>query len=79
MMPGSISPAATEVYHEGTIMPPIRIYREGVLNDEVFRIFARNSRFLTFSKATCGRFSPPAGWASSALRIFLRALVRIQL
>ena len=26
-------------------MPPIRIYREGVLNDEVFRIFARNSRF----------------------------------
>ena len=45
MMPGSISPAATEVYHEGIIMPPIRIYREGVLNDEVFRIFARNSRF----------------------------------
>jgi N-methylhydantoinase B len=45
MMPGSISPAATEVYHEGIIMPPIRIYREGMLNDEVFRIFARNSRF----------------------------------
>lgn len=45
MMPGSISPAATEIYHEGLIMPPIRIYREGVLNDEVFRIFARNSRF----------------------------------
>jgi len=45
MMPGSISPATTEVYHEGIIMPPIRIYREGVLNDEVFRIFARNSRF----------------------------------
>jgi N-methylhydantoinase B len=45
MMPGSISPAATEVYHEGIIMPPVRIYREGVLNDEVFRIFARNSRF----------------------------------
>jgi N-methylhydantoinase B len=45
MMPGSISPAATEVYHEGIIMPPIRIYREGVLNDEVFRTFARNSRF----------------------------------
>ncbi|ETX04099.1 MAG: hypothetical protein ETSY2_30765, partial [Candidatus Entotheonella gemina] len=45
MMPGSISPAATEVFHEGTIMPPVRIYREGVLNDEVWRIFARNSRF----------------------------------
>jgi N-methylhydantoinase B len=45
MMPGSISPAATEVFQEGIIMPPIRIYREGVLNDEVWRIFARNSRF----------------------------------
>ena len=45
MMPGSISPAATEVFHEGTIMPPVRLYREGVLNDEVWRIFARNSRF----------------------------------
>ena len=45
MMPGSISPAATEVFQEGIIMPPIRIYREGVLNDEVWRLLARNSRF----------------------------------
>ena len=45
MMPGSISPAATEVFHEGMIMPPVRIYREGVLNEEVWRFFARNSRF----------------------------------
>ena len=45
MMPGSISPAATEVFQEGIIMPPSRIYREGVLNDEVWRLLARNSRF----------------------------------
>jgi N-methylhydantoinase B len=45
MMPGSISPEATDVFQEGIIMPPIRIYREGVLNDEVWRTFARNSRF----------------------------------
>jgi N-methylhydantoinase B len=42
---GSISPDATEIFHEGIIVPPIRIYREGVLNDEAFRIFVRNSRF----------------------------------
>ena len=42
---GSISPDATEIFHEGIIVPPIRIYREGVLNDEAFRIFLRNSRF----------------------------------
>ena len=42
---GSISPDATEIFHEGIIVPAIRIYREGVLNDEAFRMFLRNSRF----------------------------------
>lgn len=45
MRAGSISPDATEIFHEGIIVPAIRIYREGVLNDEAFRIFIRNSRF----------------------------------
>src|ERR671925_1854741 len=42
--PGSISPQATEIFHEGTLVPPIRIYREGRLNEEAYRIFLRNSR-----------------------------------
>jgi len=42
--PGSISPQATEIFHEGTLVPPIRIYREGKLNEEAYRIFLRNSR-----------------------------------
>ncbi len=42
---GSISPDATEIFHEGIIVPPIRISRRGRLNDEAFRIFVRNSRF----------------------------------
>jgi N-methylhydantoinase B len=45
MRAGSISPDATEIFHEGIIVPAVRIYREGVLNDEAFRIFLRNSRF----------------------------------
>jgi N-methylhydantoinase B len=45
MRAGSISPDATEIFHEGIIVPAVRIYREGVLNDEVFRVFVRNSRF----------------------------------
>ena len=45
MRAGSISPDATEIFHEGIIVPAVRIYREGVLNDEAFRIFIRNSRF----------------------------------
>jgi N-methylhydantoinase B len=42
--PGSISPQATEIFHEGTLVPPIRISREGQLNAEAYRIFLRNSR-----------------------------------
>jgi N-methylhydantoinase B len=42
---GSLSPDATEIFHEGTIVPPVRIYKEGVLNDEAFRIFLANTRF----------------------------------
>jgi N-methylhydantoinase B len=44
MKAGSISPHASEIFHEGTLVPPIRIYREGQLNDEAYRIFLRNSR-----------------------------------
>jgi N-methylhydantoinase B len=44
MKAGSISPHASEIFHEGTLVPPIRIYRQGQLNDEAYRIFLRNSR-----------------------------------
>ena len=41
---GSISPHATEIYHEGVLVPPVRIMQEGRLNEEAYRIFLRNSR-----------------------------------
>ena len=43
--PGSISPAATEIFHEGIRIPPIRIVRAGVFNDEAYRLILANSRF----------------------------------
>jgi len=45
LMPGSISPDATETFHEGILVPPTRIYRAGQFNEEVMRMFLRNSRF----------------------------------
>lgn len=42
---GSISPGATEIFHEGTRVPPIRIVSAGVLNDEAYRVILANSRF----------------------------------
>lgn len=44
---GSISPGATEIFHEGTRVPPIRIMRAGVMNDEAYRLILANSRFPT--------------------------------
>ena len=43
--PGSIGPANTEIFHDGTLVPPIRIVDRGKLNDEAYRIILRNSRY----------------------------------
>jgi N-methylhydantoinase B len=45
MRPGSLSPDATEIFQEGTIVPPVRLYAAGVFNEDAFRIFQRNSRY----------------------------------
>ena len=45
MRPGSLSPDATEIFQEGTIVPPVRLYTRGEFNEDAFRIFQRNSRY----------------------------------
>jgi N-methylhydantoinase B len=42
---GSISPACTEIWQEGIIVPPVRLATGGTMNDELLRLFLRNSRF----------------------------------
>lgn len=43
--PGSVSPNVTSVFHEGIMIPPVRVMRNGEVNEEVVRIYERNSRF----------------------------------
>lgn len=45
MRAGSLSPDATDIFQEGLIIPPVRIGRDGVINNELMRLFERNSRF----------------------------------
>ncbi|MBX6372949.1 MAG: hydantoinase B/oxoprolinase family protein [Acetobacteraceae bacterium] len=45
MRPGSLSPDCTEIFQEGTIVPPVRLAQEGRIQEELLRIFIRNSRF----------------------------------
>jgi N-methylhydantoinase B len=45
MRPGSLSPDCTDIYQEGIIVPPVRVARDGVIVEELLRLFYRNSRF----------------------------------
>ena len=43
MTPGSL-PLSTELYQEGTIIPPIKLARGGRMNQDVIQLICRNSR-----------------------------------
>lgn len=43
--PGSMAPTATDIFQEGIIIPVVRLGREGKMNDDIFRIVTRNTRF----------------------------------
>lgn len=45
MRPGSTTPDATDIFQEGIIVPPVKLYDAGKLNEELFRTFIRNTRF----------------------------------
>src|SRR5438552_4758067 len=45
MRPGSLSPDCEEIFQEGIIVPPVLVGRDGRLNEELLRVFVRNSRF----------------------------------
>ena len=45
MAPGSYSAVATEVFQEGIIIPPVKLYDEGEINKNIINILLRNSRF----------------------------------
>ena len=43
MSPGSL-PLSTELYQEGVIIPPLKLVRAGVMNEELMELICRNSR-----------------------------------
>jgi len=43
-MPGSTSASATEIFHEGLLLPPVRIYARGEFNNDLERLILANSR-----------------------------------
>ena len=45
MRAGSISPDCTEIFQEGIIVPPVRLARDGAVQEDLLRVFIRNCRF----------------------------------
>lgn len=45
LRPGTLSPDADNIFQEGTIVPPIRLFAAGRQNDDAVAMFAANSRF----------------------------------
>ena len=43
-VPGSLPANATDMWTEGLVVPPIKIYERGKINEAVFKIISRNSR-----------------------------------
>lgn len=44
MVPGSLPVEATDMWAEGLVVPPIKLYNKGVVNDAAYKIIFRNSR-----------------------------------
>lgn len=42
--PGSFSGEASEIFHEGFIIPPLKLYRNDVLDEQILELFAANVR-----------------------------------
>lgn len=45
IVPGSIAIGATDIFHEGIIIPPIKIYERGKVVEPAYRLIVNNSRF----------------------------------
>ena len=44
MSPGSYGANATEIFQEGLRIPPVKLFKQGVRNDEIWAIIRQNVR-----------------------------------
>ena len=63
--PGTEGPDLTEVYAEGLLLPPVRLYRAGQENPDVFAFVGAACATRCPPCPTCARSAPPA-WSASA-------------
>lgn len=68
LRPGSISPDATEIFHEGIIIPPTKLVDQGAVNEAALRIFFRNSRWPLAAQADLRALLAAVGLGSTRMQ-----------
>ena len=67
-VPGSLPTDGTTIYEDGIVVPPIKIFKAGVLNEDVLKVVLHNCRLphwnLSTSTRSRRRFAPPRCAAS---------------
>ncbi len=88
LTPGSVPTTATEIFQEGLRLPPLRLYRQGVMDAQIMRIIALNTRTpdafewdlnaqISAGRIGAERVAELAGrYGAGALDAMLRELVR---
>ena len=66
--PGSNTPGTESIFQEGIIVPPVRLYHEGVLNTDLFDTFVRNSRFPQHARGDTRALTAAVRLGESRLR-----------
>jgi N-methylhydantoinase B len=59
MVPGSIPIEATTIYQEGIRIPPIKLYKKGVLQSDLLELILHNVRTPSGTGSTSTHWSPP--------------------
>src|SRR5438105_2046060 len=72
---GTLRGTTTDIYEEGLQMPIVKIYREGVLNDELVEIIKTNVRFPDLAM---GDFRAQIAAVKTGERRFLQLLARYE-
>lgn len=49
--PGSLPVGATQIYEEGLVIPPVKLYRKGELQEDVLELVLRNCRIPEWNRA----------------------------
>ncbi|WP_067934685.1 hydantoinase B/oxoprolinase family protein [Alicyclobacillus kakegawensis] len=72
LVPASISPTATEIHQEGLRIPPVKLYRQGKLNEEVQKLFMANCRIPDLNEGDINSMVAAVNTAEARLHEMVR-------